>query len=99
MTQFNLPGILLWALAMAEPVTYHELNPGSRQHVDRCRRLELLTCQQFKAHGTWVGSEDGRLRFGKGVLDGHVAAEARTSHTHGRVFQIVIVPSAVRAVR
>src|SRR5712692_2366278 len=95
--QCNLPGILLWTLAMAEPVAHHELNPGRRQHVDRCRRLKLLTSQQFKAHSTRAGSEDGRLRFGKGVLDGYVAAKARTSHTHSRVVQIVM--SAVRSTR
>src|SRR5690242_6438781 len=95
--QLNLPGILLWTLAMAEPVTHHELNPRCRQHVDRCRWLELLTRQQFKADGARAGSEDCRLRFGKGVLNGYVAAKARTDHTHSRVFQIVM--SAIRCTR
>ncbi len=95
--QRNLPGILHLALAMAEPVAHHKLNPGCRQHVDRCCGLELLTRQQFKAHRAWVGGKDCRLRFGIGVLDGYIAAKARTSHTHGRVLQIVM--SAIRSPR
>ena len=35
--QCNLPGIVLSTLAMAEPVTHHELNLGGRQDVDRCQ--------------------------------------------------------------
>ena len=75
---------------MAEPVPHHELHPAGRQQVDRGRRLELLTRQQFQAHGARVGREDGWLRFGIGVRDGHVATKARTSHPHSWVLQIVM---------
>ena len=45
-----------------------------------------------------------RVGVGEGVLDGHVAAEARASHAHGRLLQVVVgavdgAPAAVARVR
>src|SRR5260370_15243639 len=88
--QFDLPGILLWALAVPEPIAHHKLNPGCCQHIDRCRGLELFACHQFEAHNAWVRREYGGLWFLGPGLDGDVAAEARASPAHGRVFQIVL---------
>src|SRR5260370_988173 len=42
--QRALPWVLLVALAVAEPVPDHELQPRGSQEVERRRRLELITC-------------------------------------------------------
>src|SRR5713101_1402317 len=88
--QGDLPGVLFWTLSVPEPVTDHELNPRCCQHVKRYRRLECFTRQKLSAHNAWVWGENRWLGFRIGVLDGYIAAKARTSHTHSWIVQVVI---------
>src|SRR5260370_40716090 len=95
--QFDLPGILLWALAVPEPIAHHELNPGCCQHIDRCRGLELFACHQFEAHNAWVRREYGGRWFCGRVIVGECVTAARARHAPGRGFSLFIgAPRAAR---
>ncbi len=87
--QRELPGILLLALAVAEPVVHLELEPRAREDVERRRRDEPLARQELAADHPRVRLQDRRLRLRPGVLERNVAAEARADASHQRVLEVV----------
>jgi hypothetical protein len=100
--QWDLPGVVGGAAPVTEPVADHPLEPRRHQRVDRRGGHELVPGEQGQADLARAGPE--RVGVGEGVLDGHVAAEARAGHAHGRLLQVVVgavdgAPAAVAGVR
>ena len=86
----NLPGVVLGARPVAEPVTDHELQPRRDERVDRGRRDELRAGEQRAAHlaRAWLHHPRQRLRLG--VLQWHVPAEPRPGHPHPGLAEVVV---------
>ena len=100
--QRDLPWVVRGAAPVTEPVADHPLEPRRHQRVDRRGGHELVPGEQGQADLARAGPE--RVGVGEGVLDGHVAAEARAGHAHGRLLQVVVgavdgAPAAVAGVR
>ena len=100
--QRDLPWVVRGAAPVTEPVPDHPLEPRRHQRVDRRRGHELVPGEQGQADLARAGPE--RVGVGEGVLDGHIAAEARAGHAHGRLLQVVVgavdgAPAAVAGVR
>jgi hypothetical protein len=88
----QLPGALLLALAVAEPVVHLELDPGAGQEVQRRRRRELVARQQAAADEAGVWFEQRLVGLGPGELERDVPPEACVERAHLRVVEVVVRP-------
>ena len=82
-------------LAVIEPVMRLELDPGRGQEVQGGRRDEVATRQQGGADQARARRQECRFRFGEGLVDRNVAAEAGARIAPGEVHGVGVAQRRV----